>query len=165
MGNVHSSSNEKIAAMVLGLNDALIELTGALVGLSFALRDHELVALAGLITGVAAAMSMAASAYMHARQEVATNAKMTGIYTGLSYLVVVILLVLPYFLLDSILSSVALMLSIALVVIVVMSYYTARYRKVSFWKEFLMMFIFSLGVAVATFVIGQVLKSLIGIEI
>lgn len=155
----------KIAAIVLGLNDALIELTGALVGLSFTLRNHKLVALAGLITGVAAAMSMAASAYMHARQETDTDAKITGVYTGFSYLIVVLLLIMPYFILSDITSSVYTMLVIAFAIIIFVSRFTARARGVSFSKELAMMLAFSLGVAAITFLIGQILKAVIGIEI
>jgi VIT1/CCC1 family predicted Fe2+/Mn2+ transporter len=45
-------------SMVLGLNDALVELTGALAGLTLALQDTNLIALTGSITGLAAALSM-----------------------------------------------------------------------------------------------------------
>ncbi len=45
-----------LSSMVLGINDALVELTGALAGLTFALRSSPLVGLAGLITGVAASL-------------------------------------------------------------------------------------------------------------
>ena len=48
-------------SIVLGLNDALVELTGALAGLTLALQNVKLIALSGLITGIAASMSMAAS--------------------------------------------------------------------------------------------------------
>jgi len=48
----------------LGLNDALVEITGTLAGLSFALRVSQTVGIAGLITGVAASLSMAASEYL-----------------------------------------------------------------------------------------------------
>ncbi|MBC7131430.1 rubrerythrin family protein, partial [Candidatus Bathyarchaeota archaeon] len=41
-----------VGSMVLGLNDALVELTGSLAGLTFALKNTSLVAMAGLITGV-----------------------------------------------------------------------------------------------------------------
>lgn len=52
------------SSVVLGLNDALVELTGALAGLTLALRNVQLIALSGLITGIAAAFSMAASEYL-----------------------------------------------------------------------------------------------------
>ena len=50
-----------IGSIVLGLNDALVELTGALAGLTLALQNTQFIALTGLITGIAAALSMAAS--------------------------------------------------------------------------------------------------------
>jgi rubrerythrin len=52
-----------VGSMVLGLNDALVELTGALAGLTFAFQNTRLTALAGLITGIAASLSMATSEY------------------------------------------------------------------------------------------------------
>ena len=52
-------------SIVLGMSDALIELTGALAGLTFALKDLNLVALAGLVTGIAAAFSIGASEYIY----------------------------------------------------------------------------------------------------
>ena len=48
-----------VGAMVLGLNDALVELTGTIAGLSFAMQNTGLVALSGIITGVSATLSMA----------------------------------------------------------------------------------------------------------
>jgi len=56
-------------SVVLGMSDALVELTGALAGLTFALQSLQLVALAGLVTGIAAAFSMGASEYLSSRTE------------------------------------------------------------------------------------------------
>lgn len=58
-----------VGSMVLGLNDALVELTGTLAGLTFALQNNRLVALSGLITGISATLSMAASSYLSAKSE------------------------------------------------------------------------------------------------
>lgn len=44
-----------IGSIVLGLNDALVELTGALAGLTVALQNTKLIAMTGCITGIAAA--------------------------------------------------------------------------------------------------------------
>lgn len=162
---MENAKNERLAALALGVNDALIELTGALVGLSFALKNHHLVALAGLITGVAAALSMAASAYMHARQEIGTDARTTGVYTGVSYLIVVIFLVAPYFVFANINYALIAMMSVALLVIVLMSGYSAKARATKFSTEFGMMLLFSLGVALISFLIGQILRKIIGVDL
>ncbi len=55
---------EYMGSIVLGLNDALAELTGTLAGLTFAFQNTRLIALSGLITGIAASLSMAASEYL-----------------------------------------------------------------------------------------------------
>ena len=53
-----------VGSIVLGLNDALVELTGTLAGLSFALQNTKLIAAVGIITGIAASLSMGASEYL-----------------------------------------------------------------------------------------------------
>ncbi len=46
-------------SIVLGLSDALVELTGVLAGFTFALQNMQIIAVSGLITGIAASFSMA----------------------------------------------------------------------------------------------------------
>ena len=75
-----------VGSMVLGLNDALVELTGTLAGLSFALQNNKLVALSGLITGISATLSMASSEYLSARSEGNTNPIKSSLYTGIMYI-------------------------------------------------------------------------------
>jgi VIT1/CCC1 family predicted Fe2+/Mn2+ transporter len=58
-----------ISLMVLGLNDALVELTGALAGFTLAFDDNTMIGLAGFITGVAATLSMTASEYLAKKAE------------------------------------------------------------------------------------------------
>jgi VIT1/CCC1 family predicted Fe2+/Mn2+ transporter len=88
-----------VGSMVLGLNDALVELTGTIAGLSFALQNTRVVALSGIITGVSATLSMAASNYLAERADGNEQALKSSMYTGIAYLITVALLVLPYLLL------------------------------------------------------------------
>ena len=90
-----------IGSMVLGLNDALVELTGTIAGLTFALMNTRLVALSGIITGVSATLSMAASNYLAERADGNAKALKSSFYTGMAYLVTVALMVLPYLLLPN----------------------------------------------------------------
>jgi hypothetical protein len=69
LGMIKEERIEYAGSMVLGLNDALMELTGALAGLTFALQNGKIVALTGFITGMAASMSMAASEYLSDRTQ------------------------------------------------------------------------------------------------
>ena len=85
-----------LSAVILGLNDALVEITGTLAGLSLALPKASLVGLSGLITGVAASLSMAASGYLSVKADNNKNPIKASIYTGITYIVAVIFLVLPF---------------------------------------------------------------------
>ena len=88
-----------IGSVVLGLNDALVELTAALAGFTFAMQNTHLIAVAGLITGFAASLSMAASEYLsHRTDERGQSASKSAIYTGIAYVCTVAFLITPYFL-------------------------------------------------------------------
>ena len=58
-----------MGSVVLGLNDALVEFTGALAGFTFALQDSRLIGMVGLIMGFSASLSMAASEYLSTKTE------------------------------------------------------------------------------------------------
>ncbi len=77
-------------SVVLGLNDALVELTGALAGFTLALQNTRLIALTGLITGIAASLSMAASEYLSTRsEETHKDPARSALYTGIAYVITV----------------------------------------------------------------------------
>jgi VIT1/CCC1 family predicted Fe2+/Mn2+ transporter len=114
-----------IGSIVLGLNDALVELTGTLAGLSFAFQNTNLIALSGLITGIAASMSMGASEYLSTRAEAGENAVRAALYTGISYIFTVLFLVLPFFVFSNYIISLPVTLGIAVVIIMVFNYYVS----------------------------------------
>lgn len=156
-----------VGAMVLGLNDALVELTGTIAGLSFAMMNTRLVALSGIITGISATLSMAASNYLAERADGNPNALKSSLYTGIAYLVTVALLVLPYLLLPNELWAVALisMLVIVVLIILVFNYYISVAKSLPFMRRFAEMCCISLGVAVIAFVIGLLAKQLLGVDV
>jgi vacuolar iron transporter family protein len=153
-------------SIVLGLNDALVELTGALAGLTLALQDVKLIALSGLITGIAASMSMAASEYLSTRSEdTGKQPVRAAIYTGIAYITTVALLVLPYLLFENYILDLIITLSIAVLIIAVFNYYISVAKGESFRARFLEMAGLSLGVAVFSFVIGYFIRQWLGIEV
>jgi len=157
-----------VGAIVLGLNDALVELTGTLVGLSFAFNDNLVIGVTGLIMGIAAALSMASSGYL-ASQEGEENEDVNpvtaAVYTGVAYLLTVILLVFPYFLLENVKQAMGLMLVITLLIIAAYNYYISVAKSVAFKKRFLSMAFISLGVAAISFGIGFLAKTWLGVSI
>ena len=153
-------------SIVLGLNDALVELTGALAGLTLALQDVKLIALSGLITGIAASMSMAASEYLSTRSEDTTKHPVrAAIYTGIAYIITVALLVLPYLLFDNYILDLVITLTIAVIIIAVFNYYISVAKGESFRARFTEMAGLSLGVALISFVIGYFIRQWLGIEV
>jgi len=153
-------------SIVLGLNDALVELTGALAGLTLALQNGRLVAMTGLITGTAAALSMAASEYLSVRAEGEhRNPTRAAVYTGIAYIITVIILIAPYLALRELYLSLALTLGAAVLIIASFNYYVAVARDVPFRRRFVEMAALSLGVAAFSFGVGFVLRSLFGIEV
>lgn len=155
-----------ISSMVLGLNDALVELSGALVGFTLALQRTRLVGIVGLITGIAAAMSMAASAYLSTKEEESDkNPLKASIYTGFAYIGTVILLVFPYFLFKDIFFCLSLVVLDALLLIFAFTFYISVAKELDFKKRFLEMAGISLGVAIINFGIGLVIRNVFGIEI
>jgi VIT1/CCC1 family predicted Fe2+/Mn2+ transporter len=153
--------------MVLGLSDGLVELTGTLAGLALALQNNRLVALAGLITGISATLSMAASQYLAAQADQLADALPSAIYTGLAYLSAVVLLLFPFLIFSAhqVSAALGLMLLIVVLTIFVFNYYLAVVRDLPFKKRFLEMLVITLGVALLAFVIGMLAKKLLGINI
>jgi VIT1/CCC1 family predicted Fe2+/Mn2+ transporter len=153
-------------SVVLGLNDALVELTGALAGLTLALQNTKLIALSGLITGIAASMSMAASEYLSTRSEETSKEPVrAAIYTGIAYIFTVSLLVLPYLLIENYYIDLAITMTIAVLIIAVFNYYISVAKGESFKARFLEMAGLSLGVATFSFIIGFFIRKWLGIEI
>ncbi len=154
-------------SMVLGLNDALVELIGVLAGLTFAFKNSGLVAIAGLVTGVSAAFSMAASEYLSSRTEEKTskNPVKSAVYTGMTYLITVILLIFPYLILKNIYHSLIFSLINAVIIIFLFTFYISTAKNYSFKSRFLEMISISSIVALISFGIGLLMKKYLGINI
>lgn len=166
IGLINEERLNYVGSIVLGLNDALMELTGALAGLSLALRNTKLIALTGLITGIAASLSMAASEYLSTKSEGReTSALKSAFYTGTAYIATVILLIFPYLLFAHYLVSLGVTLGIAVLVIYFFNYYISIAKDYSFRKRFVEMASLSLGVAFLSFGIGYLIRVLLGVEV
>lgn len=167
IGMLDEERLQYVGSMVLGLNDALVELTGTIAGLSFALQNTRMVALSGIITGVSATLSMAASNYLAERADGNPNALKSSIYTGVAYLITVALLVLPYLLLPNNLWAVSLVVMIVIVVLIILgfNYYISVAKTVPFRRRFIEMVSISMGVMIIAFLIGLLAKALLGVTI
>ena len=156
-----------VGSMVLGLNDALVELAGSLAGFSFALQNTRLVALSGLIVGISATFSMASSEFLSAKSEGRSDALKSCSYTGIAYLLTVVLLILPYMLFSPTQYIPALLCMLVIIVAIIASftYYTSVAKDQPFVSRFLEMAIISISVAVLSFIVGILAKHFLGIDL
>ncbi|MEG1304585.1 MAG: VIT1/CCC1 transporter family protein, partial [Oscillospiraceae bacterium] len=156
-----------VGSMVLGLNDALVELTGTLAGLTIALKNTKLIALSGLITGISATLSMASSEFLSAKSDGRNDALKSCAYTGVAYVITVALLILPYLILpnEAYMAALVIMLVTVVVIIAVFNYYISIAKDLKFRQRFAEMAVISLGVAALSFCIGLVVKNVLGIDV
>lgn len=153
-----------VGSIVLGLNDALVELTGALAGFTLTLGTTRTISLAGLVTGISAALSMAASDYLSTKAEGNKKAKKSAAYTGIAYFFTVIFLILPFLLLSSRFFALSLTLLLAVLIIFFFNYYISVAKELEFKSRFFEMCSISLGVAAFSFFIGYILNSILGVN-
>jgi VIT1/CCC1 family predicted Fe2+/Mn2+ transporter len=158
-------SLQYVGSIVLGLNDALVELTGALAGFTLALSDNRIISLVGLVTGISAALSMAASDYLSSKAEDDPRAKKSALYTGLAYLITVVLLIMPFLLLSSQFVALVITLATAVLIIFCFNFYISTAKDLNFKARFFEMTFISLGVAAFSFFVGYVLKAILGVDI
>ena len=167
LGMLDEERLQYVGSMVLGLNDALVELTGSLAGFTFAMQNTRLIALSGLIIGISATFSMASSEFLAARSEGRSDALKSCSYTGVAYLLTVILLIAPYLLFDiaHYMAALACMLLVVILIIAGFTYYTSVAQDQPFKPRFLEMAGISISVAVISFFVGVRAKRFLGVDL
>ncbi len=157
---------EYAGSVVLGLNDALVELTGGLAGLTLALQNNKIIAVSGFIIGVAAALSMAASGYFASKEEGSEekNPVKASVYTGVAYLITVLVLILPYIILQSVFVALIVTVILAIIIIAGYTFYITTAKNQKFLARFAEMAAISIIVAIISFGVGFLMKHFFGIS-
>ncbi len=167
LGMLDEERLQYVGSMVLGLNDALVELTGSLAGFTFAMQNTRLIALSGLIIGISATFSMASSEFLAARSEGREDAMKSCTYTGIAYLLTVVALIAPYLIFPSSQYILALVCMLVIVILIIagFTYYTSVAQEEPFKSRFWEMALISVGVAVMSFIVGIAAKAFLGVDI
>jgi VIT1/CCC1 family predicted Fe2+/Mn2+ transporter len=166
IGIIEEVRLEYVGAMILGLNDALVELSGSLAGFTLALQDPKLVAMVGLITGIAASLSMGSTSYLASKAEKTSRSPVkSGLYTGIAYILTVTILILPYLLLSNVLIALAVMICNVIIVVLIFNFYISVAQDLPFMKRFSEMALLSMGIAAVSFGIGFLMRQVFGIDI
>lgn len=165
LGLIEEDRLKYTSDIVLGLSDALIELTGVLAGLTLALGASRPIASVALITGLAASMSMAASQYLSSREEEGKNSLKSGLLTGFAYVLAVILLILPFLLLANPYLSLGLSFGLVVLIVASFTFYISVAKDLPFKPRFFEMCGVCLGVAILNFGVGRLVKATMGFEV
>ncbi len=152
-----------VGSMVLGMNDALVELTGSLAGFTLAMQNTRLIAVSGLIMGISATFSMASSEFLAAKSEGRSDALKSCTYTGIAYLITVAALIAPYFIFENYIVSLICMLFAVILIIAGFTYYISVTKGEKFRPKFLEMASISIGVAVVSFFVGLLADKFLGV--
>ena len=166
LGLIQEEHLKYMGSIVLGLNDALVEILGTLAGLTFALQNTKLVALAGIITGIAGALSMSSSEYLSNRAEGKHDmAIKSAVFTGIAYIIAVVFLVAPFLIFSSVFIGLLAALFDSILIVFLFTYYISVAKDQPFRKRFLEMVILSTVVGIISFGLGYVVRIFFGIEV
>lgn len=160
---IESSAIRYISFVVLGLADALVEITGIHAG-SLGIYDiTEYAGIAGVTAGAAASLAMASAAFAQAKQGFQGSANLSAVYTGISYFITAIILAAPYFLTPSMVYALGTSLFLAVVILALISYYSTVISGKPFLRDFLEMLLIMFGVTVALYLFGHFIRVSTGI--
>ena len=153
-----------MGALVLGLADAIIEITGAHAGTLGTTNNTTVAGVIGLIVGVGAAISMASASYLQTKHETGRSPAVAALVTGVGYVFAVVLLSLPYFLTHDIYLAFAASIAVGVVLTFVFTFQAAVYAEKDFKFEFLQTVGLLLGTAFLTYLLGEWLGGVFGIR-
>jgi len=153
-----------IGFIALGLADAIVEVTGVHAGFLGVTGSTLIAGVSGIIVGFAAAISMGSAAYLQAKQDTEKSPVISALATGVSYIVSVLLLALPYFLLSSMLLAFVASTVVGLLLLAGFTFYGAVVFDRAFWREFSESAGLMLGTALATYLLGQFIGSVFGLS-
>lgn len=154
-----------IGSITLGISDALVELTGIYAGSLGAFENAISAGLTGLLAGIAASISMGIASYSQAKHEKRLNPRLSALYTSLAYIVVVLLLSVPYFVINSTHVAFAVMIAIAIGVLAYISFYAAVLQNKKYLREFAESTTLILGVSLLLYVVGSWLGGMLGVRL
>lgn len=160
---VESTAVRYISFVVLGLADALVEISGIHAGSLGIYNKTELAGLAGITAGAAASLAMASAAFAQAKQGFHGSARLSALYTGVSYFVSAVLLATPYFLTASVIYALASSLVIAVAMLALTTYYSTVIANKPFARDFLEILGILLGATVALYFFGLAVHAETGI--
>jgi VIT1/CCC1 family predicted Fe2+/Mn2+ transporter len=163
MNQMKDETTRYLGFIILGLADAIIEITGVHAGFLGVTASTIIAGIAGLVVGVSASLAMASAAYLQAKQDEGSNPRISAIYTGVFYILAVVALATPYFMTHDMLVAFLSSLVIAVMLIGFFNFYSSVIFERKFAKEFLTSMTIILVTASISFIVGEFLGNIFGI--
>ncbi|MEM4281593.1 MAG: VIT1/CCC1 family protein [Candidatus Caldarchaeum sp.] len=150
--------------MMLGVADAIIELTGVQAGFLGVTSSTLAAGIAGLIVGIAASISMAAASYLQARQGVSERPAVSGLVTGSIYMLTVGALSLPYYLIKDMTTAFGASIISAILLTAYFTYFSSVIQEKRFSREFAVSIAVLFVVTLAAYLLGTGLSQMFGVS-
>ncbi len=154
-----------ISFIILGLADAIVEISGIHAGSLGIYHSTEITGLAGIVAGAAASIAMASAAYAQAKQGFQGSPSISAFFTGISYFINAIVLAAPYFITKSQVVAISTSITFAIAIIAFISYYNSIVSSAKFLRDFVELAGIMLGASAALFLFGLLVRSVFGITI
>lgn len=164
IGQIQETVIKYMGFIALGLADAIVEVTGVHAGFLGVTNSTLFAGISGLIVGVSAAISMGSAAYLQAKQDPHRSAWTSAVITGISYILSVIMLAVPYFLTHNMSYAFMFSVLVGMALIAFLTFYSAVVFDRRFWREFFETVGLMLATAAITFVLGVFLGKAFGIQ-
>ncbi len=162
---IQGSYIKYISFIVLGLADALVEVTAIFTGSLGVYHSTTLTGLAGIIAGAAASISMASAAYLQAKQGFKGSPFIAAAYTGSSYFLSTLVLAMPYFLTSTMYNAMAISIALCVLIIASVSWYNSILTGSNFKKDFTELAGIMFVTAIILFIIGLLIRNAFGIVV
>ena len=148
-------------AIILGMHDAIVSLTGLIAGLFFAFTDPNIIIISCIISSITASLSMGAANYLATKSEHSEIALKSALYTGGAYMVTCVFLILPFFVFTE--RATTLFASMFMAVLIIFAFNRCCYRGRVFYRHFLEMFSICTIVSIIAFFIGEIASKFFGV--
>ena len=149
------------SSIILGMHDALVSLIGLIAGLFFAFTDTNIIIISCIISSITASLSMAAANYLAVKSFNRKIALMSAFYTGGAYMITCVLLILPFFVIQT--RTNALIAVIITAILIIFLFNRFFYNGTRFYKHFFEMLAICTTVSVIAFAIGEIANKIFGI--
>lgn len=149
------------SAIILGMHDAIVSLTGLIAGLFFAFTDSKIIIISCIISSITASLSMGAANYLAVKSANCEDAIKSAFYTGVAYIITCILLILPFFVIKNRTATLIAVITMAIFIIFLFNRFC--YSGAKFYGHFFEMLSICTVVSTVAFFIGEIANKIFGI--